>query len=73
MGISVANKKIIEQAQKALFALYRNITNISIPVDIQLKLFDILVCPILLYLLEYGLLKTNIQLRRCTFNLVKIF
>ena len=47
-----ARKKITEQAQKALSALYRKIKNISIPVDLQLKLFDILVSPILLYASE---------------------
>jgi hypothetical protein len=33
-----ARKKITEQAHKALFAVYRKIRNISIPVDLQLKL-----------------------------------
>lgn len=47
-----ARKKITEQAHKALFAVYRKIRNISIPVDIQLKLFDSLVSPILLYASE---------------------
>jgi hypothetical protein len=47
-----ARKKITEQAHKALFAVYRKIRNISIPVDLQLKLFDSLVIPILLYASE---------------------
>ena len=47
-----ARKKITEQAHKALFAVYRKIRNITIPVDLQLKLFDSLVIPILLYASE---------------------
>jgi hypothetical protein len=47
-----ARKKITEQTHKALFAVYRKIRNISIPVDLQLKLFDSLVIPILLYASE---------------------
>jgi hypothetical protein len=47
-----ARKKITEQAHKALFAFNRKIRNISIPVDLQLKLFDSLVSPILLYASE---------------------
>ena len=41
-----------EKAHKALFAVYRKIINISIPVDLQLKLLDSLVSPILLYASE---------------------
>ena len=44
-----ARKKLIDQDQKALYALYKKIQNISIPVDLQLKLFDVLVVPILTY------------------------
>lgn len=44
-----ARKKLIEQAQKSLYALYRKIKNLNIPIDLQLKLFDSLVVPILLY------------------------
>lgn len=44
-----ARKRLVDQAQKALYALYRKIQNISIPVDLQLKLFDSLVVPILTY------------------------
>jgi folylpolyglutamate synthase/dihydropteroate synthase len=47
-----ARKKITEQAHKALFAVYKKIRNISIPVDLQLKLFESLVSPILVYASE---------------------
>ena len=42
-------KKMVDQSQKALYALYRKNYNLAIPVDLQLKLFDSLVTPILLY------------------------
>ena len=44
-----AKSKLIEQARRALFAVYRRIKKQPIPVDLQLKLFDSLVEPILLY------------------------
>ena len=42
-------KKLVDQAQKALYSLYKQIRNINIPIDLQLKLFDALVYPILTY------------------------
>ena len=47
-----ARKKLVEQSQKSLYALYRKIRNINIPIDLQLKLFDSLVSPVLLYASE---------------------
>ena len=44
-----AKSKLIEQARRALFPVYRRIKNQPIPVDLQLILFDSLVEPILLY------------------------
>lgn len=44
-----ARKKLLDQAQKALYGLFTKIQNITIPIDLQLKLFDALVAPILLY------------------------
>ncbi len=41
-----ARKKLVDQAQKALYSLYKQIRNINIPIDLQLKLFDALVYPI---------------------------
>ncbi len=51
-NFTIARKKLSEQAQKALYALYRKLRNISIPIDLQLKLFDSLIEPILLYSCE---------------------
>ena len=44
-----AKQRLVDQAQKALFSIYQKIRNNSIPIHIQLKLFDSLVEPILLY------------------------
>jgi hypothetical protein len=36
-----ARNRLVEQAQKSLFATYKkNIRNQNIPIDLQLKLFD---------------------------------
>lgn len=48
-NFSDARKKLVEQSQKSLFSIFKKIRNHSIPVDVQLKLFDSLVEPILLY------------------------
>ena len=48
----LARKKLANQAQKGLYALYGKVRNINIPVDLQLKLFDSLIEPILLYACE---------------------
>jgi hypothetical protein len=41
--------KLMDQARKALYCLFRKLRNISIPIDLQLKLFDTLTLPILTY------------------------
>ena len=49
-GTFVETKKgLTNQAQKALFCIYKLVQNESIPVDLQLKLFDAMIEPILLY------------------------
>jgi hypothetical protein len=35
-----ARAKLMDQARKALYCLHRKLRNISIPIDLQLKLFD---------------------------------
>ena len=47
-----AKRKLVNQAQKALYSLYKNISNQAIPTDLHLKLFDAMVEPILLYRCE---------------------
>jgi len=49
-GSSVKYVQLAEHAQKCLYSLYRKIRNMSLPIYIQLKLFDI--SPILLYCVE---------------------
>jgi hypothetical protein len=44
-----AGAKLKNQARKALYCLYRKLRNISIPIDLQFKLFDTLMLPILTY------------------------
>ena len=47
-----AKKKLVEQAQKALYSVYYKIRNMNIPLDLQLKIVDTLVSSILLYACE---------------------
>ncbi|KAK3096812.1 hypothetical protein FSP39_003531 [Pinctada imbricata] len=44
-----ARNHLVRQAEKALYSLYTKLRNISIPIDLQLKLFDSLIAPIPLY------------------------
>jgi hypothetical protein len=44
-----AKKKLVDQAQRSLHFIYKTIRSGSIPVDLQLKLFDSMIEPILLY------------------------
>ena len=48
-SFKTGKKKLFDQAQKSLYCLYKKIQNICIPIDLQLKLFDSLVSPILTY------------------------
>jgi hypothetical protein len=41
--------KLMNQARKALYCLHRKLRNISIPIDLQLKLHDTHILPILTY------------------------
>jgi hypothetical protein len=43
---------LLDQANKALYALYRKLRNLAIPIDVQLKLFDSLITPIFFYSCE---------------------
>ena len=49
---------LMDQARKALYCLYRKLRNISIPIDLQFKLLDTLILPILIYALKYGVMRT---------------
>ena len=43
---------IAEQAKKAMYLLFMRINNLNLPLDLQLKLFDQTVMPILCYASE---------------------
>ena len=47
-----AKRRLIDQANKALYALYYKLRNLATPIDLQLKLFDSLIAPILVYSCE---------------------
>ena len=66
-----ARKILLEQAQKSTYALYKNIKNISIPVDLQLKLFISLGAKVLLYASEIWRFEKKIQLREWISNFCK--
>ena len=68
-NFNTARKKVLDQAQKLLYGLFRKIQNICIPIDLQLKLFDSLVTHILLYSAEvWGFEnKGNIEKRHLQF------
>lgn len=42
-------KNKLEQANKSMFALLKTIRQLSLPIDLQLKLFDRVVVPVLIY------------------------
>jgi hypothetical protein len=50
--IVLRKKKLIDQANKALYALYYKLRNLTIPIDLQLKLLDSLIAPIRVYSCE---------------------
>ena len=47
-----AKQHIVEQAKKAMYLLFMRIHNLELPLDMQLKLFDNTVLPILTYSCE---------------------
>ena len=63
-SFKIAKKKLFEQAQKSLYGLYTKIQNLCIPIDLQLKLFDSLVSPILTYASEVWGFDNNEELER---------
>ena len=48
-SFAAAKKHITEQGNKAVFALRKKIRNVSLPIDIQIDLFEKTVKPVLLY------------------------
>jgi hypothetical protein len=64
-------KKLVEQAQKALYAVYYKIRNLQLLIDLQLKMFDSLVAPILLYGSEVWGVGKNDNIEKSTFTIFK--
>jgi len=46
---TAANNNNVQQARKALISMYRNIRNLDLPLDCQLKLFDSTIVSMLTY------------------------
>ena len=44
-----ARSQLVSQARKAIYLLYKGIYNLHLPIDLQLKLFDHTISPILSY------------------------
>ena len=44
-----ARKSVYEKANKAMYLLYKRINNLNLPLDLQLKLFDSTILPIMTY------------------------
>ena len=54
-----AKKRLIDQANKALYAWYYKLRNLTIPIDLQLKLLILLLLQFLSTLVKYGDLNIN--------------
>ena len=68
-----ARVKLMDQARKALYCLHRKLRNISIPIGLQLKLFDTLIPPILTYgCILYNILKIA-ELDCCQIIILSIY
>ena len=54
-------KNLVDQSQRTLYAMYHKIRNINIPIDLQFRMFDCMIVPILLYASEiWGYEKTDV-------------
>ena len=65
---TAAKQRIVEQANKALFALLKRSTTLGLPFDIQIQLFDKMVKPILLYGSELWVSVVAMSLRESILN-----
>ena len=61
------NRRLAEQARKAMFSVLRKSRKLQLPVDLQIQLFDSMVVPIILYGSEItGFENSDILERLCT-------
>ena len=70
-AFATAKKHIVEQANKAVFSLIKNIKRLSLPYDIQIDLFDKTIKPILLYGCEIWGVGNNTMIERVQLNYYK--
>ena len=75
VALTLQKKKLVEKSQKALYAVYYKIWNLRLPIDFQLKIFDWLVAPILLFGCEilgigknYNIEKVHLQFLKRILN-----
>ena len=70
--LTLQKKKLVEQSQKALYAVYYKIINLRLPIALQLKILDSLVAPILLYGCEIlGIGKKNDNIEKVHLQFLK--
>ncbi len=62
-----AQKRLCEQASRAMFSIFRKCRSLDIPIDCKLKLFDQLILPILLYGSEVWGFEDCVMLERVQF------
>jgi hypothetical protein len=66
-----AKNKLVQQTQRALYSVYRKVRNLCIPVDLQLKLFDSIVLPILTYSCEVWGFENCVEIEKVHLRLCK--
>ena len=68
----VAREHLYRQSEKAMYSILRKSRNLKLPVDLQLKLFDSLVLPILLYGAEIWGFENSIKFEKLHTKFCKI-
>ena len=59
----MAEKDLYDKASRAMFGLIAKCRRLKLPIDIQMKLFDNVVKPIMLYVCEvWGLITPTLQI-----------
>ena len=58
-----AMKKQLDQGRRAQFSMLIKARNLDLPIDIQIKLFESMICPILLYGSEVWGFQKNYMLK----------
>lgn len=66
-----ARKHVAQQAQKAMYFLYKCIYNLNLPLDLIFKLFDQTILPILLYSVEIWGYEDNKLLEKIHCNFIR--